>query len=200
MKRIATAVCVVLLLAACGESGSRAAQSNDSGSVTTAYIAASDHARFADFGLSFDYPSTWRSQPYSWASSFETSITYLSPMALHDPCTRTSLTGGVQISCDAPVDMLDPASVLVTWTNVGFPHAAGEPEVASPNTTIAGRSARVVTDSPGTCASVAADRTISATIERPAGNVLTMTACLREPGVDANSALVQQMLSSVEIA
>jgi hypothetical protein len=151
------------------------------------------------FGLSFDHPAQWTSQPFAFSSSFSQSITYLSPMTISNPCTDTSTPGRLDTACSLPVTQLQPRSVLVTWSSVGFPRPAGQPEIPEPNTTIGGRTAHVETTRPGSCDNIGADETIIADIERPSGNHYEMTACLRGPGLGEQERSVTAMLDSTHV-
>jgi hypothetical protein len=133
-------------------------------------------------GLSFDDPWEWTSQPFDVVSSFSDVATYLSPMRLHDPCIHRSVPAGDEITCGYPIAQLDPGTVLITWTSIGFPHPADQPAVRQPNTTIGGRLARVDRATPGDCSGIGGEETIVADIERPNGNIYEMHACLRGPG------------------
>jgi len=146
-------------------------------------------------GLAFDYPATWRAQWWDYHSSFTFLITYLSPLTLHDPCTRTSSS----TSCSQPLAALPAGGVLVTWQNVGIPRPLGAPEIENPNTTIDGQASRVTTERPGDCSLVDADETVTADISRPGGNHFEMIACLRQPGVASDEALIHLMLASVRV-
>ncbi|MGH3649840.1 MAG: hypothetical protein ACRDU9_03955 [Acidimicrobiia bacterium] len=206
--RLHAAIAVALVLGGCGGGSQGAGSATNEPTSTTAATTetpVSGHrpnspAAHAEFdGLSFDYPTEWTSQPFGVVSSFSDVITYLSPMRLHDPCIRTSVPSGEEISCGYPVTQLDPGTVLVTWTRIGFPHSADQPAVPQPNTTIGGRQARINAATPGDCAGIGGDETIVADIERPNGNYYEMHACLRGPGLNEMEQAIIQMLDSTKV-
>jgi hypothetical protein len=129
-------------------------------------------------------------------SSVSAVITYLSPMRLHDPCIRTSGPSGEEISYVYPVTQLDPGTVLVSWTRIGFPQPAGQPAVPQPNTTVGGSESRIEVAMPGDCAGIGGDETIVADIARPGGNHYEMRASLRRPGLNDMEQAIFQMLDS----
>ena len=152
--------------------------------------------RFDQYGLTFDYPRTWTPESWPVESSFSSLITYLSPLALHDPCIRAAYS----ISCGYPLTSLTPAGVLISWEEISRPHPPNETQVTSPNTTIGGQTASLTVAHPGDCGPIGADETITAEILRPPGGLLQMTACLRAPDTAMNEALVRQMLASVQVS
>jgi hypothetical protein len=116
----ASIVCIVLAMTGCSSAdrgASRASRSGADASQSSPLV----HEDFSglSFGLSFDHPAEWTSQPFEMASSFSRLITYLSQTQLSDPCTNTSAPGGLGTSCSRPVTQLEPGSVLVTWSTVG---------------------------------------------------------------------------------
>jgi len=182
---------VALLATAC--SGGRGAPPRTK--ATTAAAVAHFNGGPVPAGLSFDYPTAWRAAWWDDHSSFSNLVTYLSPLPLHDPCARFP----TMVTCGDPIASLPPGGVLVSWSTIGFPHFPGTPEVPNPNTTVSGQPARVVTDYPGDCGRLLATETITANIAIPEGNHYEMTACLRDPGIAADEALVRQMLATVRI-
>ncbi len=153
-------------------------------------------ARFDQYGLTFDYPRTWTPESWPVVSSFESLITYLSPLTLHDPCIRAAYS----ISCGYPLTSLPPAGVLISWEEISRPHPPSETQITSPNTTIGGQTASLTIAYPGHCGPIGADETVTAEILRPPGGLLQMTACLRAPDTAINEALVRQMLASVQVS
>src|SRR5207244_12598438 len=141
-----------------------------------------------------------REQPVVATGTFESLITYLSPLSLADPCTTIVAGGRETTTCHEPVKGLPPRSVLVTWTNYSAPHPSGASDITAPNTTISGHPARVEREAPGGCSDIGADVTITADIARPTSGHFTMRACLRGPGVDAMAAQVYAMLNSINVA
>jgi hypothetical protein len=151
------------------------------------------------YRLSFTHPPEWAEYPYQWASSFQDSVVYLANLPLHDPCHTETNGSSITGSCGYPLETLRPGGVLITWTNVGFPRPPSESEVPNANTTIARQPARVVVSRPGGCADIGSDETIVVDIARPGGNHFDMRACLRGPGLIANTRLVRSMLRSVRL-
>ena len=198
----ATVVVAAVLLSSCVTSTHARGERHPNGSAgrTTAPPVATVRSSFRAYGLTFTHPVAWREQPFVATGTFESLITYLSPLSLADPCTTVVAGGGETTTCHEPVNRLPPGSVLVTWTNYGAPHPSGTPEITAPNTTISGRPARVERQAPGDCSDIGADVTITADIARPTSSHLTMRACLRGPGVDAMAAQVRAMLDSITIA
>ncbi|MDQ1381515.1 MAG: hypothetical protein QOJ71_2234 [Actinomycetota bacterium] len=157
--------------------------------------------RFSDrtaFGLTFEHPRAWIEFRYRRSSSFSDLITYASNTRLHDPCTTTRSPNVETTTCGDPVTRLGPGGVLVSWSNIGFPHTG--PEIPHPNMTIDGQPTRFVVTKPGGCARLGAEETVTVDIARPIGNHFEMVACLRDPDLAGNEALVRQMLASVRIS
>jgi hypothetical protein len=119
-------------------------------------------------------------------------------MRLRDPCIRTSGPAGEETSCGHPIAQLDPRTVLVTWTSVGFPRSADHPAVPQPNTTIGGRKARIDRAMPVDCSGIGGDETIVAAVE-PNGNYYEMHACLRRPGLHEMEQAIFQMLAATQV-
>ena len=147
--------------------------------------------------ISFDHPAAWRESRYVESGSFSDLIVYLSDARLHAPCTTTRTNGGELTRCDWPLRKLAPGEVLVSWSNIGFPHEG--PEIPHPNATINGRPARIEVASPGACSAVGGDETITADIARPRGNHYEMVACLRGPNLSRSEALVNRMVDSAHV-
>jgi hypothetical protein len=194
MRLVAVALLWLGLAVGC----SSGADTSSSARTSTSDPSAIGH--FDNGVLAFDFPARWEHQDLtSIPSTFVSYLGYFSSMTLHDPCTTTSVANGSQVTCGDPIEALEPGAALVTWANVGFPTAAGEPEIASPNTTISGQTARVDVQDGGDCARLGADKTITADIERPGGNHYRMVACLRGPDLAQAQTAVEQMLQSVRI-
>ncbi len=191
-RPILIAASIVTLLATACSSGRGAPPRT---TATTAAAIAHFSGRPVPVGLAFDHPAAWRAQWWDYHSSFTSLITYLSPLTLHDPCVRTSIS----TSCGQPLASLPAGGVLVTWQNVGIPRPLGAPEIENPNTTIGGQPSRVTTARPGDCSLVDADETVTADITRPGGNHFEMIACLRQPGIASDEALIHLMLASVRV-
>ncbi len=157
---------------------------------------------FTGFGMTFRYPSAWRSQPYQVVSSFSGLITYLSTETLHNPCTTHSVNAGTEVDCGWPIGHLGPNDVLITWNSYGMPGH----RLTAPNTTVGGHPATVHSgpaDDP--CAKIGGMRSVDAAITQnptlaPSGgndNLIQMSACISGPGTDRAEADVIAMLDSV---
>src|SRR5438309_11500580 len=72
---------------------------------------------FSGEGIRFSYPPTWHVYRFPWASSFVSSIAYVSNVPLHRPCVGQPLNQ----SCQGPVESLPNNSALLIWTDNGFP-------------------------------------------------------------------------------
>lgn len=202
--RMFAAGVLVALVASCG--GSRKERNADTTASSAEPTSASESPSslpldsHADFGgLAFDYPSVWTRQQFTRVSSFTNLLTYLSPLSLHDPCTRTENSESIRIDCGAPLDQLDPGTILVTWENIGFPHSADQPEVPQPNTTLGGQVARVESVMTPVCSPLGGDSSIVADIARPMGNHYELRACIRGPGAADMQATVHAMLKTVVV-
>jgi hypothetical protein len=149
-----------------------------------------------DGTLSFSHPRTWRETRYTRVSSFSDLIVYLSNAPLHDPCR----TNGGTTTCGWPLTKLHPGDVLVSWSNIGFPHTG--PEIPHPNTTIGGQPAAVHVSRAGNgmCTGLGQNETVTADIARPRGNHYEMVACLRGPNLTRNEAFVREMLASTRVS
>ena len=121
-------------------------------------------ATFADRGLSFSYPASWRRYRWQFSTSFSDAIVYLSTGAEHDPCTTTGLT----TRCTPPIDRLEPDGVLVSWTRWYDP-GFGLERVSGTPTRIADHPAKVTVGAPQEwCARIGGERSVTASIA-PAG-------------------------------
>jgi hypothetical protein len=150
------------------------------------------------FGLTFEHPQSWTEARYPESFTFSDLIAYVSNNRLHNPCTTTDFSGVVTTTCAEPIPRLGPGGVLVSWSNIGYPHTG--PEIPHPNLTIDGRPAHLSVTQPGDCARLGAQETVTVDIARPVDNHYEMVACLRDPGVAGNETLVRQMLASVRIS
>jgi hypothetical protein len=140
-------------------------------------------ATFADRGLSFSYPASWRRYRWQFSTRFSDAIVYLSTGAEHDPCTTTGLT----TRCTPPVDRLEPDGVLVSWTRWYFPRFGLE-RVSGTPTRIADHPAKVAVGAPQEwCARVGGERSVTASIALPDTAWTGMEACLRGPDIAAGA-------------
>ena len=196
MRRIVVPLICIGLAAACSSTDTATPPA------TTAPTDADTLAHFDNGAVSFDYPAAWTLQDVNdMASAFSTPIAYLSPMTLQDPCVTTEVSTGSQITCGFPVEQLDEGAVLVSWASTRFPQAVGSPPsgLETPNTTIAGKLARVQYDEPGTCAPIGADQTVLAVVDAGNGGTFEMTACVKDPSRAEVDASITQMLQSVSV-
>jgi hypothetical protein len=146
--------------------------------------------------FAFTYPAQWSHYEYSAESSFSSAIVFLSTGRLHDPCTRTAST----TACGWPVDRLGIGGVLVEWSANAFPLWTLAAERGT-STTIAGRPAKVRTESPGRCASLGAQVTVTAFIERALNsyNWYQMLACVNGPNEGVAERQLMSMLATVRL-
>jgi hypothetical protein len=204
MRRVASAAVLVLALSACSH-GSGKPTASAKAATTVAHGAVIAGVRFRQFpatrafGVSFAYPAVWHTTHYTFASSFSALVAYVSNVKLRAPYTTTVSASGILTRGRNPVVVLPPGGVLISWSNVGFPHQG--PEIPHPTTKIDHQPATVVTGPADVnCASMGGDETITADIARPTGNHYEMVACLRGPNVPRNAALVQRTLATTRIA
>jgi hypothetical protein len=175
--------------------------STTSTSAASAHPAAAARAaptvRFSAKGLSFRYPTTWRSvTPRAGLSDFSALLVYLSTARLKGTCVASSSPGRIAETCAYPIRVLPPGGILVRW------NANGSPTLRMPtaNTTVAGRGANETRTRGGWCAVLGATETITVMIPRAQpGNWYQMDACLRAPGLSRQEAQITSMLGSVRI-
>ena len=150
-------------------------------------------ATFADRGLSFSYPASWRRYRWQFSTSFSDAIVYLSMGAEHDPCTTTGLT----TRCTPPIDRLEPDGVLVSWTRWYDP-GFGLERVSGTPTRIADHPAKVTVGAPQEwCARIGGERSVTASIALPDTAWTGMEACLRGPDIEDETVQVRRLLASV---
>jgi hypothetical protein len=158
---------------------------------------------FDNGGLSFLHPSSWVESIFSNFVSLNLSrIVYLSNEPLHDPCTQTKLPHGLSVSCGSPLETLGPGGVLVTWTAWG--RIGGDRSTFSllPGKlqSIGGHLAKIdIERGGGACSELDADVTVDANFYLNGWNGLGMTACLKDPGLEAAQAQVLALLESTQI-
>jgi hypothetical protein len=167
---------------------------------TAATKSAPAAASFSVMGLAFRYPVSWH-RSRTWGGDqpgFPALTVYLSNTSrLRASCVASTSPGRIAQTCEYPVRVLPPASVLVRWSANGSP-AWRMPKA---NTTIAGRKAAEMRTSGGWCAPLRATETITVIIARAApGHWYQMDACLRAPGLPQQQAQISSMLRSVRIA
>lgn len=154
-------------------------------------------------GLAFGHPASWhpatfsaQEQDHSRPSGAATPLVFLSDQPMHAPCHATS-DGR---ACGLPVDQLQPGGVLLEWSVTRY--APGRPPLLTPPTTSLGVSGRRVTQKVGTggdCTGTEANTTTTAIIDRGDGAAYLLLACLRGSEADGNQAIVQAMISTVNV-
>lgn len=153
--------------------------------------------RFSAKGLSFRYPTTWRSvTPRAGLSDFPALLVYLSTARLKGTCVASSSPGRIAETCAYPIRVLPPGGILIRW------NANGSPTWRMPkaNTTVAGRGAIETRTRGGWCAVLGATETITVMIPRAQpGTWYQLDACLRAPGLSRQEAQITAMLGSVRI-
>jgi hypothetical protein len=158
----------------------------------------SDHDRFDDGQLSFEYPSEWKQATWPVQSTFEKLVTYLSTEPLHDPCRRTANS----FTCGEPLRRLRAGGVLVEWSLLGFPDTDRHRLNAMPGswTSVDDRRAKLAVDLLPVCRGVGADRSLYALIPLSLrGNYYALRACLRGPGLVRSERQVRRLLASTRI-
>jgi hypothetical protein len=160
-------------------------------STSEASRAPTRHFQDEALALAFDYPTAWEHGVADSGSTVYTGY-YLSSAALDPACNSTSDSTSQADSCGPPLVVLEPGSVLVAWRLYSHPFA----DDPIPNTTVANQPASVVVERPGSCGQLGADETITVSFPRANHYRYEMKACLRAPGVEANEALVHDMLAS----
>jgi hypothetical protein len=160
-------------------------------------VAAVPTKRFAAQGVSFRYPATWRAATWTDVSSFSALIVALSTTRQHNPCTVTVGRGTTTAQCGEPVAALPPGTILVTWTESGFP----DWHPPAPNTTVGGHPARQTRAMASWCTALDGTQTVTVVIPlgATAGNWVQMDACLRAPDLPQHEAQLAAMLRSARI-
>jgi hypothetical protein len=189
---LAAAAALVGVLAATTPLGEHATNRTLSGTDYTT-------ALFNEGTFTFQYPSSWRSEPYQVFSSFFSIITYLSSDALHDPCSEP--TPG-QIHCASPLSALSAGGVLITWTRWGTIGHHDLSDQPGRQTTLDGHPALIdSTSATDYCADIGADQEIHAIIVLGSASEydrwLDMRACLAEPDTAHSEQQIDAMLQSL---
>jgi hypothetical protein len=194
---VAAVAVVAVLAGGCASAGHPARSGH---SVTAAPTpapkpsAAEPTARFAAMGLSFRYPAAWQVGTWNDASSFTALIVTLSTVRQHNPCKVTVTSAETSVVCGEPVGVLLPGTMVVKWSEEGFP--SWRPPVA--NTTIGGRPASETHAMAAWCAPLHGTQAITVVI--PLGGAwYEMDACLRAPGLGRPQAEIAAMLKSVRL-
>jgi hypothetical protein len=194
MALAATAMPIALTVGCASTTSTSAASAH---SAAAAAARAAPTVRFSAKGLSFRYPTTWRSvTPRAGLSDFPALLVYLSTARLKGTCVASSSPGRIAETCAYPIRVLPPGGILVRW------NANGSPTWRMPtaNTTVAGRGAIETRTRGGWCAVLGATETITVMIPRAQpGNWYQMDACLRAPGLSRQEAQITSMLGSVRI-
>jgi hypothetical protein len=161
---------------------------------TAAAATAPTHA-FLRTGISFRYPSAWAASPAAWNShptTFTVPIAWISPQPLRNPC----VTRGGTISCERPaVPVVRPGGVVVTVSEVEMP---GLDIRRGSLILLGGRASYLLVKHPGTCTSVHADETVTASIPVTDDAGYILEACLRAP-TTLNEGRVRALLETVRL-
>lgn len=172
----------------------------------TAAVAGPDWLTYSDNGVTFRYPPAWHNNAYRWASSFTNTLTYLSTVAVPDPCVTSRPSGSLDTVCGLLRSHLGAGDVLVVWAEGGGPAAKGfDALAAAPGTlTMFGGHAARVQRGPagGECGQTGAVTAINALIAltpRPSIETVEVTACLGPGDQAANAAAVLEMLDTLRI-
>ncbi len=202
-------VVVVLVTAGCAAAPAPShlsASSTAPSSARPVIAVGTDWPIFSDNGVTFRYPPGWRSYPYRWGSSFRDSLTYLSTVAVPDPCTTTKVDGGIESDCGQLRSHLGPRDVLIVWTEGSWPAPASFDALTSEPGTLTrfgGHAAKVAQGQAGAeCGDTGAVWSISAVIartSRPTNSTITMTACLGPEDESKDAADVMAMLNTIHI-
>ncbi|GAC1345187.1 MAG: hypothetical protein NVSMB29_19310 [Candidatus Dormibacteria bacterium] len=154
-------------------------------------------ATYSGREVAFTYPAEW--QPHYYPEDFDEGhlVTFLSTQGVHDPCRRHPPGS---LSCTWPVSRLDAGGVLVEWGTVELPGAGLTHPAGARLITVTGGHASVVVTSPGACATVGAQFTVTVSVVlSPPGGVLEMTACLNGPNLAEHEAEVMAMVQSTTV-
>lgn len=153
-------------------------------------------AHFAESGLAFDYPGTWRRSSFELLSSFTSSIAWLGTVEMHDPCVRTAN----QISCGTGYS-LGPGTLVVEVGTASFPgfDILDVPPGARP-VTVDGLPGYVQDGEPVAGTGATASRTWTVPMPGSIDNYYTLTANVRAPNEGALLDLVDGMVRSIRYA
>src|SRR5262249_11454164 len=201
---------MIFIACSCGATSTDATPSTAS-TAPGSLGAGADWSSFSSNGVAFRFPKAWRSYPYR--ASFHTMqvlmqvITYLSSIALPNPCTTNAPSGRPVGTCTRwPSVRLGPHDVLVLWIATSGPDTTGLPDAMrlAPGTpaTFGGHAAKVAGGPASSdCGSVGAQYAISAVIARtppPVHSTVLVTACL---GSDesAERAEVMAILATLQV-
>ncbi len=162
-------------------------------------------------GISFERPVSWtRMQPNAFNPINDGPLIYLSTDPLLPECATAlgqprNSPDSQGRACDPPLASLSPNGVLVTWESTRILEPITDPNLdptAGPLITIDGIDTALHVESPGTCAAVGGDETITATIPigqpTPVSN-LAVVACLRGPDIEAAESQLRAMLESTTV-
>jgi hypothetical protein len=150
-------------------------------------------AHFAESGLAFDYPVTWRRAHFEILSSFTSSIAWLGTVEMHDPCVRTAN----QISCGTGYS-LGPGTLVVEVGTASFPgfDILDVPHGARP-VTIDGLPGYVMDGEPVAETGATASRTWTVPMPGSIDNDYTVTANVRAPNEGALLDLVDGIVRGI---
>lgn len=146
------------------------------------------HARhYRGAGVTFTYPAAWSHHRRGFMSTMTEGFVDLSSQAMVNPCQ----THGRKTTCSWPIRRLRPGGVVVDWSTGGGLVAPGHlPPV--------GVQVKVLRDP--FCRRIGGERTLSARIVLRGHRSYFAYACLRGPGVAANTEAFRAMLASARPA
>jgi hypothetical protein len=128
-------------------------------------------------GVSYDYPSSWKTTHYKDNSIYADSIAFTSNQAMHNPCSKSNVHG----KCLFPVTALNKAGAILEWSYDYLPSWDLGIEQGS-LTTVDGRQAKVDIEKPGLCFQIKGTETIDVSVTDPTANhYFSLIACLRGP-------------------
>jgi hypothetical protein len=180
---------VALAIAACGPAPSPVPWPSPVGSAP----APGGLARFAEGGLTFDYPASWRESHHENLSSFTSVIAYLATVDVHDPCVRTpdSMTCGAAYR-------LEPGTLAVTVGTGSFPgFNILEVPTGAKALTAGGLPGYVQDAEPSAETGATASRTWTLAMPGSVDNYFSIRADAREPGTEAAFAQVDELVASL---
>jgi hypothetical protein len=148
--------------------------------------------RYSGSYLSFTHPPAWTaSAPRGSSELHFHPIVYLSTQPVHAPCT----VHGNETDCDWPVDHLRPRGMLALWQ---FPYSLGFVPRGK-RMQVGGSPAWRTDQAGGACRRIGADRTTEVDV-KVGQNLVSLTACLRRPGLEQSEKSLDALLASTKFA
>lgn len=145
--------------------------------------------------LSFTHPAAWVAYANRWhppVLHFHP-LVYLSTQPIHSPCS----THGNATTCGLPVDHLQPGGVLAYWEFNELP-IPGPIKLTGKQVRVDGHPAGFEDAAGGACRRIGADRTVEATVELGKDSLISLTACLRGPGLAQSEKSLDALLASTK--